>query len=266
MLHRLPPRARPILRAMKKAGRAAWATWSPDVASSVKHDGTLLTSADLAAEAILLEALRLHFPEDGAVTEESGGERGNKAFWVVDPIDGTSSFVEGLGHWGPTLARFEPRAGELEVDCGSLWLPRLAEHYHVETAAPARGAWFNGGPMPPFAALHPRHTALVPSRFHSYYRLRYPGKTRCLGGTAAHLALVARGAAEFAIVAQGWSAWDTATGLALIAVLGGTARTLSTGEAVHPFRHEGEAFVAGSPEWVAKILLPGALAPLPEPK
>lgn len=250
---------------MKTAGAVAWQSWHTDVATSVKQDGTLLTSADLAAEAVLLAALLQHFPEDGAVTEESGGERGEQAFWVVDPIDGTSAFVEGLGHWGPTLARITREGDELAVDCGSLWLPRLREHYHVETGAPHRGAWFNGRPMAPLSTIKPRHTALIPSRFHTYSRLRYSGKTRCLGGTAAHLALVARGAAEFTVVADGWSAWDTATGLALIAVLGGTARTLRTGEAVHPFRHEGEAFVAGSPEWVAELLLSGAIAPLPEP-
>ena len=65
-------------------------------------------------------------------------------------------------------------------------------------------------------------------------------------------------------MAPGWSAWDTATGLALISVLGGTARTLHTGEVVHPFLNEGEPFVAGSTDWVEQLLLPGALAPHPE--
>jgi fructose-1,6-bisphosphatase/inositol monophosphatase family enzyme len=119
--------------------------------------------------------------------------------------------------------------------------------------------------MPPLADLVPRRCALIPSRAHRYFQLRYDGKTRCLGGTAAHLALVARGAVEFALVAPGWSSWDTAAGLALISVLGGEARSLVTGESIHPFRHEGEAFVAGSPAWVAKLLRPGALTPLPEP-
>lgn len=260
-----PLRAVSLLEAMTEAGTAAWALWRPDLTTASKRDGTLVTQADLIAERVLIAALREHFPADGVVTEESGGERGAGAFWVVDPIDGTSSFVEGLGHWGPTLARFVPRAGSFEVDCGALWLPRLHEHYHVETGGPTRGAWYNGVPLPALGTVRARPTGLVPSRFHTHYRLRYGGKTRCVGGTAAHLALVARGSAEFVIVAKGWSSWDTAAGLALIAVVGGVARTLSTGEAVHPLLHEGEAFVAGSPETVEKLLTPGALAPLPEP-
>ncbi len=260
----LSPRARVVRDALVEAGGCALAAWSTAIGVSTKADGTPVTASDLAAEALLVRALRRAFPEDAIITEESGGEAGPGAWWVVDPIDGTSSFIEGLGHWGPTVARITPGADGPTIDCGALYLPRLGEHYHVDTRGSARGGYFNGTRMPTFGERRAQRTVYLPSRFHTHFRLRYAGKTRCIGGTAAHLALVARGAAEAVIVAQGWATWDTAAGLALIDLLGGRAALLRTGAPLNPFDHEGEAFVAGNPEIVEAFLRPGAITPLLE--
>lgn len=257
-------RALIVRDALIEAGEAAHAAWSVEMGVSTKADGTPVTASDLTAEAVIVAALQRAFPEDAVITEESGGEAGGAAWWVVDPIDGTSSFIEGLGHWGPTVARITPGRAGPEIDCGALYLPRLGEHYHVEARGPARGGFFNGAPMPQFTERPSQRTVYLPSRFHTYFRLRYRGKTRCIGGTAAHLALVARGAAEAVIVASGWATWDTAAGLALIDVLGGRAALLRTGAPLNPFDHEGQAFVAGNPEIVEEFLRAGAITPLPE--
>ncbi len=258
-----PVRAAILREALHHAGAVALEHWSAALAVQTKADGTPVTAADLAAEAVLVQALSDSFPGDAIVTEESGGLRGEGAWWAVDPIDGTSSYVEGLAHWGPTVARMVWREGRLTVDCGGLYLPRLAELYHFE-AGPDGGAWFNGRPMTPFAERTAPKTVYLPSKFHRHFRLRYPGKSRCIGGSAAHLALVARGAAEAAIVAPGWSLWDTALGLALIAGLGGRVASLQSGAPFDPFAHEGEPFVAGTPEAVAALTRPEAITPLSE--
>lgn len=259
-----PERAERLRRVLEAAGSEAWSAWHLGIRPRTKPDGTPVTDADLAAEAVILQGLAREFPGDTFVTEEGGGEPGEGPWWVVDPIDGTSSFVEGLAHWGPTVARVVRRDGRPEVECGALLLPRLGEHYHVEAAGPDRGAWFNGRAMLPFSERPSARTAYLPSRFHTHFRLQYRGKTRCIGGTAAHLALVGRGAAELVVVAPGWSTWDTAAGLALIAVLGGRAARLDTGGPVDPFAHEGLAFVAGTPEAVDAVLRPGAIKPAVE--
>lgn len=259
-----PERVERLRRVLQAAGDVAWAAWHVGIRPRTKADGTPVTDADLAAEATILEGLRREFPGDTFVTEEGGGEPGAGPWWVVDPIDGTSSFVEGLAHWGPTVARIVRHDGRPVVECGALWLPRLGEHYHVEVAGPGRGAWFGGRPMPRFSERPSARTAYLPSRFHTHFRLRYGGKTRCIGGTAAHLALVARGAAELVIVAPGWSTWDTAAGLSLITILGGRAARLDTGGPIDPFDHEGVPFVAGTPEAVEAVLRPGAIEPLVE--
>ncbi len=259
-----PERAERIRRVLAHAGSVAMAAWSADLRPRKKADGTPVTEGDLLAEVAIVSGLRQLFPGDAFVTEESGGDRGDGAWWTVDPIDGTSSYVEGLAHWGPTVARVVPVAGRPVVECGALWLPRLSEYYHVETAGKGRGGWHNGEALRPFSKRVAPSTVYLPSRFHTHFRLRYGGKTRCIGGTAAHLALVARGSAEAVIVAPGWSSWDTAAGLALIAVLGGRVVSLETGGPVDPFANEGESFVAGSPDVVEAFLRPGTITALPE--
>lgn len=258
----MPSRAVVLEALLREAGAVALSHWSAALKVTTKADGTPVTEADLASERVIVTALRAAFPGDAIVTEESGGARGSGAWWAVDPVDGTSSFVEGLAHWGPTVARMVQVGGRLAVDCGGLYLPRLGELYHFEVADSGPRGWFNGQPMLRFSERTASRTIYLPSKFHRHFRLRYPGKSRCLGGSAAHLALVARGAAEAAIIAPGWSVWDTAVGLGLIAGLGGRVASLETGAPIDPFASEGEAFVAGNPEVVEALVRPGAITPL----
>ncbi|MFN7144162.1 MAG: inositol monophosphatase family protein, partial [Myxococcota bacterium] len=183
----------------------------------------------------------------------SGGAR-----WVVDPLDGTSAFTEGLAHWGPTIARIVARPGGERVELGGLWLPRLGEHYHYEEG---RG-WFNGAPLTPLRRDATPRVLYLPSGFHRHYRVDFVGKTRCLGGTAAHLALVARGSALAAIVAPGWSIWDTAVGISLIESVGGRALRIPDQSPLDTFRDTGVAFVAGEPGAVEELVSQGRVASL----
>lgn len=62
-----------------------------------------VTAADRTAEDTIRRALAKHFPDDGFLGEETGGTPGG-AFWVVDPIDGTTNFIRGFRHWGVSIA------------------------------------------------------------------------------------------------------------------------------------------------------------------
>lgn len=57
--------------------------------------GDLLTAADKAAEAVILEILHRHFPDHAILAEESGqiGEQENRYLWAIDPLDGTTNFA-----------------------------------------------------------------------------------------------------------------------------------------------------------------------------
>lgn len=255
MTKSLPERAIVLRALLYDAGKAALACIGTDLEIRRKADESPVTKADLAAERILLAGLARHWPNDAIASEEAGGcgAPGGTARWVVDPIDGTSAFTEGLAHWGPTMARI----AEGRLDCGALWLPRLDEHYHVEGGH----GWYNSRLMPRLPADLPA-VIYLPSRFHLHFRLRYGGKTRCLGGTAAHLALLARGAGSAAIVAPGWSLWDTAAGLGLIEATGGVALRLEDGAPLDPCRDEGAAFIAGAADLVAELARSGRIVPL----
>lgn len=221
-----------------------------------KADGSLVTSADLAAERVLVDGLRARWPEDTLHSEECGelsGRSGGR--WVIDPIDGTSSFLEGLAHWGATAARLV--GGRVEL--GGLYLPRVDELYRVE----ADRAWFGDDRLGPLGSRSVPRVVYLPSGFHRRYGLHWAGKGRNLGGTAAHLALVARGAAAAALVGPAWSSWDTAVGLALIEAVGGRAVRLADGAPLDPSRDQGSAFIAGLPDVVAELTEPGRLQPLP---
>lgn len=223
-----------------------------------KRDGSPMTEADQAAERILAAALAAAFPADGIVGEETGRRAQGARTWVVDPLDGTASFTEGLAHWCATVARLDERPdGTLLPAVGAIWLPRLREYYFVESGL---GAFRNGRPLPPLERprLARYEVLFVPSRLHARARLDWRGKARSLGSIAAHLALVSAGAAVAALVPAGWHAWDGAAGLALIEAVGGRA-ALTDGSPLTLPLHEGRPFVAGAPAAVEYLLEPGRI-------
>jgi myo-inositol-1(or 4)-monophosphatase len=64
-----------------------------------------VTAADHAAETALRTLIRRTFPEHGIVGEEFGPERADAEYvWVLDPIDGTKSFIAGMPAWGTLIA------------------------------------------------------------------------------------------------------------------------------------------------------------------
>ena len=64
-----------------------------------------VTAADRAAENTMRSLIKRNFPEHGIVGEEYGNERTDAEFvWVLDPIDGTKSFISGMPAWGSLIA------------------------------------------------------------------------------------------------------------------------------------------------------------------
>ena len=64
-----------------------------------------VTAADRAAETAMRTLIRNNFPAHGIVGEEFGTERGDAEFvWLLDPIDGTKSFISGMPAWGTLIA------------------------------------------------------------------------------------------------------------------------------------------------------------------
>ena len=106
-----------------------------------KSDESPVTQADREVEDQVRQYLTKHFPQDGIFGEEfgvQGAERNN--IWVVDPIDGTRSFLSGHPTFGFLLARIEVGIPEL----GVIAMPALNETFIGHRG---KGAWLNGEPI-----------------------------------------------------------------------------------------------------------------------
>ena len=76
-----------------------------------------VTAADRAAEAAMRALIKRTFPEHGVVGEELGADRPDAEYvWVLDPIDGTKSFICGLPVWGTLIALTRARRADLRHD------------------------------------------------------------------------------------------------------------------------------------------------------
>jgi myo-inositol-1(or 4)-monophosphatase len=63
-----------------------------------------VTAADRAAESAMRALIRRHFPSHGIIGEELGSERADAEYvWLLDPIDGTKSFIAGMPVWGTLI-------------------------------------------------------------------------------------------------------------------------------------------------------------------
>jgi myo-inositol-1(or 4)-monophosphatase len=75
-----------------------------------------VTIADRAAEDVIRAAIRRAYPDHGIHGEEHGREAGTAPLtWVIDPIDGTKSFILGQHHWGVLIALHDGHAPVLGV-------------------------------------------------------------------------------------------------------------------------------------------------------
>lgn len=134
----LDARIAPVAELARLTGDIALGHYRSNLTVETKADGSPVTVADRAAETAARDWVRRFFPEDGVLGEEFGEERaGARRRWVIDPIDGTKSFVHGTPLWGSLVALCE---GET-VLAGAAYFPAVGE---LIAAAPGAGCWWNG--------------------------------------------------------------------------------------------------------------------------
>jgi myo-inositol-1(or 4)-monophosphatase len=76
-----------------------------DLAIESKGDASPVTEADRGAEQLMRRMILDHFPDHGIIGEEFGDERPDAEWvWVLDPIDGTKSFITAVPLWGTLIA------------------------------------------------------------------------------------------------------------------------------------------------------------------
>jgi len=72
------------------------------------HVANFATKADLESEAKVIEVIKKYFPEHNIIGEEGGEiDNGSEYCWIIDPIDGTIPFVDGISTFGVSVGLFK---------------------------------------------------------------------------------------------------------------------------------------------------------------
>jgi myo-inositol-1(or 4)-monophosphatase len=252
MPFRSDPHRAQLREVLEVAGRLALNHFG-NARAVAKPDGSQVTAADREVEDFLVDALRQVYPEDSVISEEGTRIDDGRCIWHVDPIDGTSAFIEGLAHWGPAICRVDEQGLQL----GAFYVPRLNEFWYARRGF---GAFRNdvrlGAGDPGLPGRH--HSLFVPSRFHRAAPLPWPGKVRALGSSAAHLALVASGAGLLALIPQ-WKLWDIGAGVLLIEESGRLVRDIRGNRIDVTTCQPGLPIVAGASSALDQVLASGWL-------
>ena len=189
---------------------------------SAKVGGDPLTTADLEADAFLKKALLDLRPDSGWLSEETIDDRTrltSEAVWVVDPVDGTREFVEGLPEYVVAVALVEAGAPTLAIICN----PATGDLY----AAIKNGGTFKNGQRVFCSEIKDlaQATATV-SRSEikrgeiEPYR-PHLGEIKPVGSVAYKLALAAAGECDLNFSVQPKNEWDVCAGELLVREAGG---------------------------------------------
>jgi len=134
------PQINLITRACMKASRSLIRDFGEieNLQVSTKGPGDFVSSADKRTEKILIEELQKAHPEYGIITEEAGAINKNnlKNRWIIDPIDGTMNFLNGIPQFAISVGYEE----DGEIKCGVIFNPIMNEMFCAEKG---NGAYLN---------------------------------------------------------------------------------------------------------------------------
>lgn len=123
----MSPRLTFAIEAAKRAGQSTLRHFGKGVQVETKADRTPVTVADREAEAMIRAEIQAQFPEDEILGEEEGGSTSPNR-WVIDPIDGTKSFVSGV----PLFATLISYESDGAPSLGVCYFPALDEIVFAE--------------------------------------------------------------------------------------------------------------------------------------
>ena len=216
-----------------EAGAAVMAIYDAGFSARLKSDGSPVTDADEAAEAIISARLSAHFPKLPVVAEEAASKGGAlsaaAAFILVDPIDGTREFLSRNGEFTINIGLIV----EGTPCAGAVFAPALGKLWFGASGAIACDA-LPGGDLPPpslrraiFARSAPEQgmTAIV-SRSHAdpvteAFLARLPISERQVAGSSRKFCVIAEGKADIYPRFGRTMEWDTAAGDAILRAAGG---------------------------------------------
>lgn len=235
------PHTSPLMNVMIKAARTAARGLQRDFGEiealqvSRKGAADFVSAADTRAEQTLFEELSAARPKYGLVMEERGEIEGtdNSNRWIIDPLDGTSNFLHGLGHFAISVGLERDR----QPYAGVIYNPVTDELYYAEKG---EGAYLNDKRLRvsgrvdlseclfacglPFKGIPGRAQALKEAAA----VLNETAGVRRFGAAALDLAYVAAGRYD-GYWERGLNCWDICAGIILVREAGGLVSEIDGG-------------------------------------
>lgn len=234
-----------IVAIARDAGVVIMPYYDGDPIVGDKYDGSPVTAADQAAEALIVPALKELTPDIPVVAEESVAagnipDVSGGLFWLVDPLDGTKEFIKKRGDFTVNIGLVENGVPVLGVVLtpvnGMAWAGTVGDGAWEEDAA---------GNRKPIAVrkADPEALTIVASKSHRNPELEayidsLPVKESVSRGSALKFCLVARGEADVYPRTGPTMEWDTAAGHAVLLAAGGSLTTF-----------DGKPFLYNKPEF-----------------
>lgn len=217
-------------RTASEAARAAGEVlqdWVHKFTVREKGPANLVTEADDAAQAVIIDLIRTRFPDHGFLAEEGLDESspGQPFRWIVDPLDGTSNYVHRFPYYAVSIGL----AYQGQIVLGVIFDPNRDELFLAERN---RGARLNGRPIQPSqvpALAQAFVVASLPSAISAHDSsvvrllrvLPHAQSLQRTGSAALNLAYVACGRMD-AFWSSSLKPWDVAAGSLLVTEAGGT--------------------------------------------
>lgn len=201
---------------------------NPDLKTAVKAGGIndLVTEADHASDKAIIETIRSHFPDHFILSEETGNEPTSSEYkWIIDPIDGTINFAQGIPICCVSIG--VEKNGEMIL--GVVYAPFLHEYFFAEKS---KGAFLNEKPIQVSRQANLQKSCLVTGFPYQYLDspngplqvferfIRKGVPVRRLGSAAIDLCWVAAGRFD-AFFEHKLHAWDSAAGFLMVEEAGG---------------------------------------------
>ena len=188
------------------------------ISSDLKSDGTLITECDRWSDKKIVEGIKNLTKGEGVLSEEGSQIiPESPAFWVVDPLDGTTNFAAGIPYWAISIARFtngKPQTAFLDI-------PSLKKRF---VAIRGKGVWLNNSRITSHSRFNSTSECVsLCSRSIKILQLSpqkpFPGKIRLLGVSSLNMTSVAIGQTIAALEATP-KIWDLAAAWLILSELG----------------------------------------------
>jgi len=190
-----------------------------NINTELKDDGTLITNCDRWSDQYIVNGLSKVTSKKEGVLSEEGSKKvpSSNAYWVVDPLDGTTNFAAGIPHWAISIARFignKPETAFIDI-------PALKKRV---IAIRGKGVWINNQLIKIEKKLQ-SNTQCVSLCSRSINILKegadksFPGKIRLLGVSSLNMMSVAIGQ-TFGAIESTPKIWDIAAAWLILTELG----------------------------------------------